>query len=114
LRSILRSHLSFVSLPTFALLQLSDPTIRPSVAKCLSEYTTHCRRRYQVRINIAYVSIPRSWVSAVGECLADHCSSSTGECKKAGKILASFIDPRQAFGPDKIIPPEILAGAKVS
>jgi lipid-binding SYLF domain-containing protein len=39
---------------------------------------------------------------------------STGECKKAGKILASFIDPRQAFGPDKIIPPEILAGAKVS
>lgn len=36
-----------------------------------------------------------------------------GECKKAGKILASFVDPRQAFGPDKIIPPEILAGAKV-
>lgn len=38
----------------------------------------------------------------------------TGECRKAGKILASFVDPRQAFGPDKIIPPEILAGAKVS
>lgn len=37
-----------------------------------------------------------------------------GECRKAGKILASFVDPRQAFGPDKIIPPEILAGAKVS
>jgi SH3 domain-containing YSC84-like protein 1 len=37
----------------------------------------------------------------------------TGECKKAGKILASFIDPRQAFGPDKVIPPEILANAKV-
>ncbi|PGH14272.1 hypothetical protein AJ80_06012 [Polytolypa hystricis UAMH7299] len=32
--------------------------------------------------------------------------------KKAGKILASFVDPRQAFGPDKIIPPQILANAK--
>ncbi|KAL8968330.1 MAG: hypothetical protein Q9183_002509 [Haloplaca sp. 2 TL-2023] len=27
-------------------------------------------------------------------------------------ILASFIDPRQAFGPDKVIPPQILANAK--
>lgn len=35
-----------------------------------------------------------------------------GECKKCGRILASFIDPRQAFGPDKIIPPSILANAK--
>lgn len=34
------------------------------------------------------------------------------ECRKAGKILASFVDPRQAFGPDKIIPPSILANAK--
>ncbi|KAL2855212.1 hypothetical protein BJX68DRAFT_231745 [Aspergillus pseudodeflectus] len=39
-------------------------------------------------------------------------SSLSSECKKAGKILASFVDPRQAFGPDKVIPPEILAGAK--
>lgn len=39
-------------------------------------------------------------------------SSLSSECRKAGKILASFVDPRQAFGPDKIIPPEILAGAK--
>lgn len=39
--------------------------------------------------------------------------TSTGECKKAAKILASFVDPRQAFGPDKIIPPQILANAKV-
>ncbi|OKL56327.1 SH3 domain-containing protein [Talaromyces atroroseus] len=39
-------------------------------------------------------------------------SSMRSECKKAGTILASFVDPRQAFGPDKIIPPEILAGAK--
>jgi lipid-binding SYLF domain-containing protein len=31
---------------------------------------------------------------------------------KTGKILASFVDPRQAFGPDKIIPPQILANAK--
>ncbi|KAL5335854.1 DUF500-domain-containing protein [Aspergillus crustosus] len=39
-------------------------------------------------------------------------SSMSSECKKAGKILASFVDPRQAFGPDKVIPPEVLAGAK--
>ena len=37
----------------------------------------------------------------------------TGECKKVAKILASFVDPRQAFGPDKVIPPAILANAKV-
>ena len=29
-----------------------------------------------------------------------------------GKVLASFVDPRQAFGPDKVIPPQILANAK--
>lgn len=34
------------------------------------------------------------------------------ECKKAGKILSSFVDPRQAFGPDKVIPPSILASCK--
>ena len=34
------------------------------------------------------------------------------ECRKGGKILASFVDPRQAFGPDKIIPPQVLAEAK--
>ncbi|KAJ5168781.1 SH3 domain-containing protein [Penicillium canariense] len=39
-------------------------------------------------------------------------SSLSSECKKAAKILTSFVDPRQAFGPDKIIPPEILANAK--
>ncbi|KAL9110427.1 MAG: hypothetical protein Q9227_004971 [Pyrenula ochraceoflavens] len=39
-------------------------------------------------------------------------ASLRSECKKAGKILASFVDPRQAFGPDKIIPPQILANAK--
>ncbi|KAF2169837.1 hypothetical protein M409DRAFT_64834 [Zasmidium cellare ATCC 36951] len=39
-------------------------------------------------------------------------SSMRSECKKCGRILASFIDPRQAFGPDKIIPPAILANAK--
>jgi hypothetical protein len=37
-----------------------------------------------------------------------------GECKKAAKILASFVDPHQAFGPDKIIPPSVLSQAKVS
>merc|ERR1712093_231448 len=39
-------------------------------------------------------------------------SSMASECKKCGKILASFVDPRQAFGPDKIIPPQVLANAK--
>ncbi|KAI1387360.1 DUF500-domain-containing protein [Hypoxylon trugodes] len=39
-------------------------------------------------------------------------SSMASECKKCGKILTSFIDPRQAFGPDKIIPPSVLANAK--
>jgi SH3 domain-containing YSC84-like protein 1 len=35
-----------------------------------------------------------------------------GECKKAAKILASFVDPNQSFGPDKIIPHDVLARAK--
>ncbi|KAI9781763.1 MAG: hypothetical protein M1839_005756 [Geoglossum umbratile] len=39
-------------------------------------------------------------------------SSLANECKKAGKILASFVDPRQAFGPDKVIPPAVLQNAK--
>ncbi|KAB2574796.1 SH3 domain-containing protein [Lasiodiplodia hormozganensis] len=39
-------------------------------------------------------------------------SSVGSEIKKTGKILASFVDPRQAFGPDKVIPPQILANAK--
>lgn len=39
-------------------------------------------------------------------------SSLASECKKCGKILTSFIDPRQAFGPDKVIPPSVLANAK--
>ncbi|KAL8363395.1 hypothetical protein RB601_009254 [Gaeumannomyces tritici] len=39
-------------------------------------------------------------------------SSMASECKKCGKILASFIDPRQALSPDKVIPPSILAEAK--
>ncbi|GAB7338162.1 hypothetical protein MBLNU457_4513t1 [Dothideomycetes sp. NU457] len=39
-------------------------------------------------------------------------ASMGSECKKTGKILASFVDPRQSFGPDKIIPPEVLARAK--
>ncbi|KAH8763159.1 hypothetical protein F5883DRAFT_423570 [Diaporthe sp. PMI_573] len=41
-------------------------------------------------------------------------SSMASECKKCGKILAAFIDPRQAFGPDKVIPPTVLASAKAS
>lgn len=38
--------------------------------------------------------------------------SRAAECKKCSKILASFINPRQAFGPEKVIPPSILANAK--
>ncbi|KAG9243885.1 hypothetical protein BJ878DRAFT_98266 [Calycina marina] len=39
-------------------------------------------------------------------------SSMASECKKCSKILTSFVDPRQSFGPDKIIPPSVLANAK--
>ncbi|KAK3384515.1 hypothetical protein B0T24DRAFT_89330 [Lasiosphaeria ovina] len=39
-------------------------------------------------------------------------SSLASECKKCGKILTSFVDPRQAFSPDKVIPPSVLANAK--
>ncbi|KAI1431100.1 hypothetical protein GGR50DRAFT_110758 [Xylaria sp. CBS 124048] len=39
-------------------------------------------------------------------------SSLSSECKKCGKILTSFVDPRQAFSPDRIIPPHILSNAK--
>ncbi|KAF3917916.1 hypothetical protein ABW20_dc0108900 [Dactylellina cionopaga] len=39
-------------------------------------------------------------------------ASLSSECRKASRVLASFIDPRQAFGPDKIIPPSVLQNAK--
>jgi len=39
-------------------------------------------------------------------------ASLRSESKKASRILASFIDPKQAFGPDKVIPPEVLRKAK--
>ncbi|KFZ13339.1 hypothetical protein V502_06668 [Pseudogymnoascus sp. VKM F-4520 (FW-2644)] len=39
-------------------------------------------------------------------------SSMASECKKCSKILASFVDPRQSFAPDKVIPPNVLANAK--
>lgn len=39
-------------------------------------------------------------------------SLTIAECKKCGKILTSFVNPRQAFGPDKVIPPSILSNAK--
>ncbi|KAK9781448.1 putative DUF500 and domain-containing protein [Seiridium cardinale] len=45
-------------------------------------------------------------------CLADPFVLRPAECKKCGKILTSFIDPRQALSPDKVIPPEILRNAK--
>ncbi|KAI1850427.1 hypothetical protein JX265_001388 [Neoarthrinium moseri] len=43
---------------------------------------------------------------------ADPLFTTLAECKKCGKILTSFVDPRQAFSPDKVIPPEILQNAK--
>ncbi|KAF8246779.1 DUF500-domain-containing protein [Wilcoxina mikolae CBS 423.85] len=39
-------------------------------------------------------------------------SSLRNECRKASRILTEFVDPKQSFGPDKIIPPAVLAGAK--
>ena len=39
-------------------------------------------------------------------------SSLASECKKCGKILTAFIDPRQPLGPEKVIPPSVLANAK--
>ena len=45
-----------------------------------------------------------------------YCSSYRNLCLQLTivfKILASFVDPRQAFGPDKIIPPQVLANACV-
>ncbi|KAM5436142.1 hypothetical protein McanMca71_000108 [Microsporum canis] len=39
-------------------------------------------------------------------------SSLGSECRKASKILLSFIDPSESFGPEKVIPPEILGHAK--
>ncbi|KAH8816119.1 hypothetical protein F5884DRAFT_818244 [Xylogone sp. PMI_703] len=39
-------------------------------------------------------------------------SSLKSECEKCAKILSSFVDPRQAFGPDKVIPHSVLANAK--
>ena len=38
--------------------------------------------------------------------------SPAAECRKCGKILTSFVNPRQAFGPEKVIPPSILSNAK--
>ncbi|ODV97093.1 hypothetical protein PACTADRAFT_65904 [Pachysolen tannophilus NRRL Y-2460] len=34
------------------------------------------------------------------------------ECRKAAKVLASFIKPNQAFGPDQVIPPNVLQEAR--
>lgn len=39
-------------------------------------------------------------------------SSMASECRKCGKILSAFVTPSQAFGPDKVIPPSVLANAQ--
>jgi len=39
-------------------------------------------------------------------------SSMKSECKKVAGILASFVNPNQNFGPDKIIPHDVLSRAK--
>ncbi|BFZ59751.1 hypothetical protein YB2330_000768 [Saitoella coloradoensis] len=38
--------------------------------------------------------------------------SMSSECKKVGKILASFVDPKQTYGPNAVIPPSVLQNAK--
>jgi len=47
------------------------------------------------------------------QCSLRYTNPMIAECKKCGKILTSFVDPRQLLGPDKIIPPQVLANAKV-
>lgn len=37
-----------------------------------------------------------------------------GECDKAAQILDAFTNPANLDGPDSLIPPKILAAAKVS
>jgi len=60
------------------------------------------------------IRCPRRWEVRILDLNKDQIIDLVpGECKKTGKILASFVDPRQSFGPDKIIPPEVLARAKV-
>ncbi|EPY54093.1 actin cortical patch component Lsb4 [Schizosaccharomyces cryophilus OY26] len=39
-------------------------------------------------------------------------ASLKSECKKAGKILTSFVDPRQTLGAQEVIPPSVLTNAK--
>ncbi|WBW70679.1 actin cortical patch component Lsb4 [Schizosaccharomyces osmophilus] len=39
-------------------------------------------------------------------------ASLKSECKKTGKILTSFVDPRQTLGAQEVIPPSVLTNAK--
>ncbi|KAF4595831.1 SH3 domain-containing protein [Ophiocordyceps camponoti-floridani] len=39
-------------------------------------------------------------------------SSLRSECKKCGRILKSFVNPRQSLGPDRVIHPSVLSNAK--
>ncbi|KAH7161389.1 hypothetical protein EDB81DRAFT_755936 [Dactylonectria macrodidyma] len=56
--------------------------------------------------------LPSSMASSHDHLLTRSLRDVAAECKKCSKILTSFISPRQAFGPEKVIPPSILANAK--
>lgn len=66
------------------------------------------------RIHLVVLIPGRCWHAGTSEHPANlRCFLSTiAECRKCGKILTSFVNPRQAFGPDKVIPPSILSNAK--
>jgi hypothetical protein len=71
------------------------------ISRCLWEYIARFRRLWRVSklSELPILPCPDIYDSA--------------ECRKCGKILASFIDPQQAFGLDKVIPLAVLANAKV-
>ncbi len=85
------------------------PCLPSSTTRCLALCEV-CPKTYQHRPSTPELAEP----SHLGRNITGICADTMrpGECKKCGRILASFIDPSQAFGPDKIIPPSILANAK--
>jgi hypothetical protein len=74
------------------------------VTRCQWVSIIHCRLLWRVSASSS---------SCSPTLFGQKADTPPAECKKCGKILTSFVDPRQAFGPDKIIPPQILANAKV-
>jgi len=85
------------------------PCLPSSTTRCLALCAV-CPNTYHYRPSTPELADPSNLSRNVKDMYANTLRS--GECKKCGRILASFIDPSQAFGPDKIIPPSILANAK--